>query len=97
MEDDGPKADDPAGLDTICVPVLVVKGSDTRPFLADRARFVVDHAPKANLREVPGAGRAAAHTHPKALAEVNLPRSRGHVQGWVDRAGVGSALTSSCS
>jgi len=70
MEDDGPKVDDAAMLGTISVPVLVVKGSDTRPFFADSARFVVDHAPKANLQEIPDAGHAAALTHPEALAEA---------------------------
>ena len=49
---------------------LVVKGSDTRPFFADSARFVVEHAPKVNLHEIPGAEHAAALTHPKALAEA---------------------------
>ncbi len=70
MKDDGRKVDDAAMLGTVSVPVLAVKGSDTRPFFADSARFVVDHAPKANLQEIPGAGHAAALTHPEALAEA---------------------------
>lgn len=70
MADNGPKVDDAVMLGTICVPVLVVKGSDTRPFFADSARFVVDHAPRADLHEIPGAGHAAAFTHSEALAEA---------------------------
>jgi pimeloyl-ACP methyl ester carboxylesterase len=70
MEDDGLKVDDAAMLGTICVPVLVVKGSGTRPFFADSARFVVDHVPKADLQEIFGAGHAAALTHPEALADA---------------------------
>jgi len=69
-EDDGPKVDDAAMLGELSVPVLVVMGADTRPFLADSARFVVEHAPRANLHEIPGAGHAAALTHPEALAEA---------------------------
>jgi pimeloyl-ACP methyl ester carboxylesterase len=70
MEGDGPKVDDAAMLGTISAPVLVVRGSDTRPFFADSARFVVDHTPKANLYEIRGAGHVAALTHPEALAEA---------------------------
>lgn len=70
MDDGGPKVDDVAMLGMIAVPVLVVQGADTRPFFAESTRFVVDHAPKADLHEIPGAGHAAALTHPTALAEA---------------------------
>jgi len=70
MEDDGPKVDDAAMLGELSVPVLVVMGASTPPFFADSARFVVDHAPRANLHEIPGAGHAAALTHPEALADA---------------------------
>lgn len=70
MEDDGPKVDDAAMLGELSVPVLVVMGANTRPFFVTSARFVVDHAPKANLHEIPGAGHAAALTHPEALAQA---------------------------
>ncbi len=70
MEYQGPIPDDPALLGAISAPVLVLQGSDTKPFLAAGARHVVDHVPNATLREIPGAGHAAPLTHPEALAEA---------------------------
>jgi pimeloyl-ACP methyl ester carboxylesterase len=69
MQSEGPAPDDPAVLGAISAPVLVLHGSDTKPFLAAGARYVADHVPNATLREIPGAGHAAPLTHPEALAE----------------------------
>jgi pimeloyl-ACP methyl ester carboxylesterase len=48
--------------------VLVLKGSQTRPFFTTCAQHVVDDVPNARMQEIPGAGHAAPLTHPKALA-----------------------------
>jgi pimeloyl-ACP methyl ester carboxylesterase len=68
MAHEGPTAEDPAVLGAISAPVLVLHGSDTRPFFTASARHVVDHVPNARMHELPGAGHAAPLTHPEALA-----------------------------
>lgn len=70
MRAEGPTPDDPAVLGAITVAVLVLHGSNTKPFLAASARHVADHVPDATLREIPGAGRAAPLTHPEAIADA---------------------------
>jgi pimeloyl-ACP methyl ester carboxylesterase len=65
----GPTADDPAVLGAIQVPVVVLLGSDTKPFFTRCARFVADHVPNARIHEIP-AGHGAPLTHPGALAEA---------------------------
>jgi pimeloyl-ACP methyl ester carboxylesterase len=60
----------PAVLGTISAPVLVLTGSDTKPFFTTSAQHVVDHMPNAQVREIPGAGHAAPLTHPQALADA---------------------------
>ncbi len=60
----------PAVLGTISAPVLVLMGSDTRPFFTTCARHVVDHVPNARIQEIPGAAHAAPLTHPEALAKA---------------------------
>lgn len=58
--DENPDADvlTPAVLGTISAPVLVLLGSDTKPFFTTCARHVVDHVPNARVREIPGAAHA---------------------------------------
>ncbi|WP_165977386.1 alpha/beta fold hydrolase [Nonomuraea diastatica] len=68
MAYEGPTAEDPAVLSTISAPVLVLHGSDTRPFYPAGARHVAGHIPHARVGEIPGAGHAAPLTHPEALA-----------------------------
>lgn len=70
MKSEGPKPGNPALLGAISAPVLVLYGSDTKPFLAAGARHVADHVPNARVQEIPGAGHAAPLTHPAALAEA---------------------------
>ena len=70
MEYEGPAPDDPAVLGAISAPVLVLLGSDTKPFFTASARHVADHVPNARVHEIPGAGHAAPLTHPEALAEA---------------------------
>ena len=70
MEYEGPTHDDPAVLGAISAPVLVLLGSDTKPYATAAARHVADHVPNARIHEIPGAGHAAPLTHPEALAEA---------------------------
>ena len=66
----GPDADDPAVLGAISAPVLVLLGSDTKPYATAAARHVADHVPNARIHQIPGAGHASPLTHPEALAEA---------------------------
>ena len=70
MEHEGPTLDDSAVLGAISAPVLMLHGSDTRPFFTASARHVADHVPDARLHEIPGAGHAAPLSHPEALAQA---------------------------
>ena len=69
MESEDPAAD-PAVLGAICAPVMVLLGSDTKPFFITSAKYVADHVPNARIQVIPGAGHAAPLTHPEALAEA---------------------------
>ena len=69
-EYEGPLPDDPAVLGAISAPVLVLHGSNTKPFLVTSARHVADHVPSARVQEIPGAGHATPLTHPEALAKA---------------------------
>jgi pimeloyl-ACP methyl ester carboxylesterase len=66
----GDPAEDPAVLGAIQAPVLVLHGSDTKPFFTRSARRVADNVSNATVHEIPGAGHAAPVTHHKALAET---------------------------
>jgi pimeloyl-ACP methyl ester carboxylesterase len=61
---------DPAVLGAIQAPVVVLLGSDTKPFFTTSARYVTDHVPNAQVHQIPGAGHAAPLIHPEALAEA---------------------------
>lgn len=63
---EGPTPDDPDVLRAIRVPVLVLHGTDTGPFLKESVRHVVEHVQGARTRGIPGAGHAAPLTHPEA-------------------------------
>jgi pimeloyl-ACP methyl ester carboxylesterase len=67
MESEDPTAD-PAVLGAISASVLVLLGSDTKPFFTISAQHVADHVPDARIQEIPGAGHAAPLTHPEVLA-----------------------------
>lgn len=70
LQSKDPGASDPEVLGSISADVLVISGSETKPFLAAGARYVIDHVPHAALREVTGAGHAVPLSHPDALADV---------------------------
>jgi pimeloyl-ACP methyl ester carboxylesterase len=69
MESEDPAAY-PAVLGAISAPVMVLLGSDTKPFFITSAKFVADHVPNARIQEIRGAGHAAPLTHPEALAKA---------------------------
>lgn len=68
MQDGGRTASHPTILEAVWAPVLILKGSDTKPLAATGARHVADHVPAARIREIPGAGHAAPLTDPEAIA-----------------------------
>ena len=70
MKYEGPTPEDPAVLGAISAPVLVVNGSDAKPYDLAGARHVAGHVPNARIQEIPGAGHAVPLTHPEALAEA---------------------------
>jgi pimeloyl-ACP methyl ester carboxylesterase len=69
-EYEGSMPDDPAVLGAISARVLVLPGSDTKPYETVSARHLADHVPNARIHEIPGAGHAAPLTHPEPLAEA---------------------------
>ena len=69
MEHADPAAD-PTVLGAISAPVMVLLGSDTKPFFVTSARHVADHVRNGRIHQIQGAGHAAPLTHPEALAEV---------------------------
>ena len=50
--------------------MLVLRGSETRPFFTTCARHVVDDVPNERIQDIPGAAHAAPLTHPDALAQA---------------------------
>ena len=66
----GDPAADPAVLGAISAPVMVLLGSDTKPYFTASARHVADHVPNARVHEIHGVGHAAPLTHPEALAKA---------------------------
>lgn len=55
------------------MPVLVLTGSRTAlPWFADSARYVAEHAPRATVREVPGAGHFGVTLGLDAVADELL-------------------------
>ncbi|MGI8938904.1 MAG: alpha/beta fold hydrolase, partial [Iamia sp.] len=70
IQQNDPTEGDPAVLGAIAAPVLVLLGSNTKPFFATSARHVADHVPNGRVQEIRGAGHAAPLTHPEALADV---------------------------
>ncbi len=67
-EYEGPIADDPDVLGAVSSPMLVLHGSETKPFWVRSARHVADHAPNARIGKLTGAGHLAPLTHPSVLA-----------------------------
>jgi pimeloyl-ACP methyl ester carboxylesterase len=55
-------------LSAIQAPVVVLLGSDTKPFFRVSARHVTDRVANGRIQEISGAGHAAPLTHPEVLA-----------------------------
>jgi pimeloyl-ACP methyl ester carboxylesterase len=70
IQQNDPTEGDPAVLGAISAPVLVLHGSNTKPFFTTSAHHVADHVPNGRVQEIRGAGHAAPLTHPEALAET---------------------------
>ena len=70
LKEHGDPTADPAVLGAIRAPVVVLYGSDTKPFFAASARHVADHVPDGRVHEIPGAGHAAPLTNPEALGKA---------------------------
>ena len=66
----GSTHEDPAVLGAISAPVLVLVGSDTKPYATAYAQHVAKHVPNARIHEISGVGHAAPLTHPEALAQA---------------------------
>ncbi len=66
----GPMPEDPVVLGAIDAPVLVMHGSETRPFFTMSAQHVVSNVPDARGHAVSGAGHAGPVTHPGLVAEA---------------------------
>lgn len=67
---DGLMPDDPGVLGAVSAPVLVLHGSDTKPFMTASVRYVSDHVPNARIEEIPAAGHAAPITDPETFAKA---------------------------
>jgi pimeloyl-ACP methyl ester carboxylesterase len=70
LKEHGDPTTDPDVLGAIQAPVVVLLGSDTKPYFTASARHVADHIPNARIQQIPGIGHAAPLTHPEALAEA---------------------------
>ena len=57
-------------LGAISAPVLMLRGSDAKPFMTRSVQHVTDHVPNARIQEIPGAGACAPLTRPEPLANA---------------------------
>lgn len=64
----GPTPNDPAVLEAVSAPMLVLHGSHAKAHDLAAARHVASHAPNARMQQIAGAGHAAPLTHPQELA-----------------------------
>ncbi|TVR25552.1 MAG: alpha/beta hydrolase [Ilumatobacter sp.] len=68
LDPNGPSMTDPDLLATVTVPVLLLQGERTPPVFERGNRHVVEHAPNAENRIIPGAGHGAPGIAPEAVA-----------------------------
>jgi pimeloyl-ACP methyl ester carboxylesterase len=68
---EGPRSTDPEALASVVVPVLLLRGRQTRlgTWFADAARHIALHVSDPHLRELPGAGHFAPVLSPEQLAK----------------------------
>jgi pimeloyl-ACP methyl ester carboxylesterase len=69
---EGPLATDPEVLDQVTVPVLLLRGQQTRraTFYTDCEQYVAEHVADPHLRELPGIGHMAPNVAPEPIAEA---------------------------
>jgi pimeloyl-ACP methyl ester carboxylesterase len=63
-----PGPTDPSVLSRITVPVLLLHGSESRPWFADSIRHIAGHVAEPRIRLIAGAGHFGPHTEPEAVA-----------------------------
>jgi pimeloyl-ACP methyl ester carboxylesterase len=69
---EGPEATDPETMARIRVPVLLLRGQQTRraAFYTDCERYVAEHVADPHVRELPGIGHLAPSLAPEPVAEA---------------------------
>jgi len=69
---EGPESTDPALVAGIHVPVLLLRGGQTRraTFYADVERYIAEHVLDPHVRELPGVGHFAPNLAPEPVAEA---------------------------
>ena len=69
---EGPQSTDPEAMARISVPVLLLRGQQTRraTFYADTERYVAEHVADPHVRELPGLGHFAPAVAPEPVAEA---------------------------
>ena len=71
---EGPSPTDPAKLRQITAPTLLLHGPRTgRTWFTDSVRFVAEHAPYAEVHEIPGSGHLGHLVDPERDAQVLIP------------------------
>jgi pimeloyl-ACP methyl ester carboxylesterase len=68
LDPTGPSMTDPDLLATITAPILLLQGDRTKPWFERGIRHVLEHAPNAENRIIPGAGHAGPGLAPEAVA-----------------------------
>jgi pimeloyl-ACP methyl ester carboxylesterase len=68
----GPESTDPEAMARVSVPVLLLRGQQTRraTFYADTEQYVADHVPDPHVRGLPGVGHFAPTVAPEPVAEA---------------------------
>ena len=68
LDPTGPSMTDPELLATITAPILLLQGDRTKPWFERGNRHVLEHAPNAQNRIIPGAGHGGPGLAPEAVA-----------------------------
>jgi pimeloyl-ACP methyl ester carboxylesterase len=68
LDPTGPSLTDPDLLATITAPILLLQGGRTKPWFERGNRHVLEHAPNAENRIIPGAGHGGPGLAPEAVA-----------------------------
>ena len=69
---EGPRSTDPEAMARISMPVLLLRGQQTRraTFYTDTERYVAEHVADPHVRELPGIGHFAPALTPEPVAEA---------------------------